>query len=110
MGIKDTENTAGLRTTYGSELFRDHVPEEDDRAIAALRAAGGIVLGKTNVPEFGLGSHSFNPVFGVTRNPYNLSKTAGGSSGGAGAALATGMLPIGIALPGLMSTCSPADT
>nr|MDQ2705938.1 amidase family protein [Pseudomonadota bacterium] len=75
--IKDLVETAGLRTTHGSPIFADHVPEKDDLLAARIRSAGAIVIGKTNTPEFGLGSHSFNPVHGVTRNPYDRSKTAG---------------------------------
>jgi amidase len=91
---KDLAATAGIRTTYGSPIFSDNVPEQDDLIIERIRAAGAITVGKTNVPELGLGSHTFNPVFGATRNPYDLGRTAGGSSGGAAAALATGMIPI----------------
>lgn len=94
IAIKDLEDTAGIRTTYGSRLFADHVPEADSLVVARLRAAGAIVVGKTNTPEMGVGSHTFNEVFGVTRNPWSLDRSAGGSSGGAGAALASGMLPI----------------
>jgi amidase len=90
--IKDLALTDGLRTSMGSPLMQDFVPKEDGLMVQRMKAAGCIVIGKTNVPEFGLGSHTFNTVFGPTRNPYNLSKTAGGSSGGAAAALATGML------------------
>ena len=92
--IKDLVETAGIRTTHGSPLFADHIPDHDDLLAARIRAAGAILIGKTNTPEFGLGSHSFNPVHGVTRNPYDLSRTAGGSSGGAAAALATRMVPL----------------
>jgi amidase len=88
---KDLHETAGIRTTYGSPLRADLVPERDELIIERMRAAGVITLGKTNVPEFGAGSHTFNPVFGVTRNPYDTSKSAGGSSGGAAVALACGM-------------------
>lgn len=91
---KDLTDTAGLRTTYGSPIFRDHVPDQDSLLVERLRRAGAIMLGKTNVPEFGTGSQTFNPIFGATRNPYDLGHTAGGSSGGAGAALAARMLPI----------------
>jgi len=92
LAVKDLVATAGLRTTWGSPLWRDHVPVSDDPVAARLRGAGAIFTGKTNVPEWGQGSHSFNPVFGVTRNPYDLTRSAGGSSGGAAAALATRML------------------
>jgi len=91
---KDLEETAGIRTTFGSPIFRDHVPAQDTLMIQRIKAAGALTIGKTNVPEFGAGSQSFNPVFGATLNPYDLTKTCGGSSGGAGAALACGMLPI----------------
>jgi amidase len=93
IAVKDLEDTAGMRTTYGSELFADHVPAEDSLVVERLRAAGAIVIGKTNTPEFGAGSQTFNPVFGATRNPYDLTRTPGGSSGGAAAAVAAGMLP-----------------
>ena len=92
--IKDLVATAGLRTTHGSPLFVDHVPDADELLAARIRAAGAILIGKTNTPEFGLGSHSFNPVHGVTRNPYDASRTAGGSSGGAAAALAARLVPL----------------
>lgn len=88
---KDLVDTAGIRTTRGSPIYRDHVPEQDDLIVTRLRAAGAITIGKTNTPEFGAGSQTFNPVFGATRNPYDLSKTCGGSSGGAAVALACGM-------------------
>jgi amidase len=94
IAIKDLEDTAGIRTTYGSTLFAEHIPTADGLLAARLRAAGAIVVGKTNTPEFGTGSHTFNEVFGVTRNPWALERSAGGSSGGAGAALASGLLPI----------------
>lgn len=91
---KDLVDTAGVRTTYGSPFYKDHVPTEDALLVKRIRAAGAIMLGKTNTPEFGAGSNTFNPVFGATHNPYNLVKTVGGSSGGAAAALRTGMVPI----------------
>ena len=94
LAVKDLLATKGLRTTYGSPLFADHVPEADDLLVARMRAAGAIIIGKTNTPEWGHGSHSFNPLHGVTRNPYDLSRTAGGSSGGAAAALAARMVPV----------------
>ena len=90
IAIKDLVDTAGIRTTYGSAAFADHVPAADDLLVRRLRAAGAIVVGKTNTPEFGVGSHTFNAVFGTTRNPWALDRSAGGSSGGAGAALAAG--------------------
>jgi amidase len=91
---KDTHETAGVRTTSGSPLLADHVPVRDELVIERMRAAGTVMLGKTNVPEFAAGSHTFNPVFGTTRNPYDLSRSAGGSSGGAAAALAAGLHPL----------------
>src|SRR4051794_35534570 len=92
--FKDLEDAVGFPNTMGSPLFRNNFPTEDALIVARLRHAGALGIGKTNVPEFGLGSHTFNTVFGATLNPYDTTKTAGGSSGGAGAALATGMLPI----------------
>jgi amidase len=92
--IKDIALTQGLRSTMGSPLLRDFVPSVDGLMVQRMKAAGCIVIGKTNVPEFGLGSHSFNEVFGVTRNAYDPSRTAGGSSGGAAVALAMNMLPV----------------
>lgn len=92
--IKDTHAVAGWRTTYGSPLFADHVPETDDLIVERIRRAGAVILGKTNVPEFAAGSHTFNRVFGTTRNPVDPTRSAGGSSGGATCALAAGMLPL----------------
>jgi amidase len=89
---KDLAETAGVRTTYGSPLFADHVPDFDALQVERMSRAGAISLGKTNTPEFGAGSHTVNPVFGATRNPYDLSRSAGGSSGGAAAALAARMI------------------
>jgi amidase len=94
VAIKDVTPTAGLRTTYGSKLFEDHVPSEDALVVQRLRAAGAIVLGKTNTPEFAFGPNTVNAVFGATRNPWDPTRTAGGSSGGSAAALATGMCPL----------------
>jgi amidase len=94
VAIKDLMDTAGIRTTYGSPIFADHVPRRDALIVQRLRAAGAVVIGKTNTPEFGAGSHTFNEVFGPTRNPYDLGRSVGGSSGGAAAALAAGMVPI----------------
>jgi amidase len=92
--IKDIAPTAGLATTLGSPLLRGNLPRDDGLMVARMKAAGCIVIGKTNTPEFGLGSHTFNEVFGVTRNAFDASKSAGGSSGGAAVALATRMLPV----------------
>ena len=94
VAIKDLVSTAGIRTTFGSPIYADNVPEQDDLVVERLRHAGAIVIGKTNTPEFGAGSQTFNAVFGETRNPYDLERTCGGSSGGAAVALATGMIPI----------------
>lgn len=91
---KDLVDTAGVRTTYGSPSFADHVPRTDALLPERLREAGAIMLGKTNTPEFGAGSHTFNPVFGATRNPWATDRSAGGSSGGAAAALACRMVPL----------------
>ena len=91
---KDLVPTKGILTTYGSPIYRDNVPSEDGLIIERLRAAGAVTLGKTNTPEFGAGSQTFNEVFGRTLNPYDPSKTCGGSSGGAAVALACGMVPI----------------
>jgi amidase len=91
---KDLQETKGLRTTYGSPVFKDNVPDFDTLLVERIKGAGAITVGKTNTPEFGAGSQTFNPVFGATLNPYDHSKTCGGSSGGAAAALACGMLPI----------------
>ncbi len=91
---KDLVPTRGVRTTYGSPIFKDFLPDADALVVERLRQAGAIMLGKTNTPEFGAGSQTFNAVFGATRNPYDLGKTCGGSSGGAAAALACGLVPI----------------
>lgn len=91
---KDLVLTKGIRTTFGSTIYQDFVPPEDALIVERLKKAGAITMGKTNVPEFGAGSQTFNPVFGATLNPYDLTKTCGGSSGGAAVALATGMLPL----------------
>ena len=92
--IKDLTHTRGIRTTWGSKVFEDYVPTEDSLIVERLKSAGAIILGKTNTPEFGAGGNTFNAVFGATRNPWNPALTCGGSSGGAGVALATGMGPI----------------
>ena len=92
--IKDLANAAGLPTTLGSPLMRDFIAREDGLMAARMKGAGCIVIGKTNVPEFGLGSHTFNEVFGTTFNAYDVTKSAGGSSGGAAVALALGLLPV----------------
>lgn len=94
LAVKDLANAAGFETSYGSPIFAGTVAAQDDLMVARMRAAGALIIGKTNVPEFGLGSHTYNPVHGATRNPYDLGRSAGGSSGGAAAALATRMLAI----------------
>ncbi len=91
---KDLVETKGIRTTFGSPVFKDYVPDFNALLIDRIQNAGAVTIGKTNTPEFGAGSQTFNPVFGATRNPWDLSKTCGGSSGGAAVALACGMLPI----------------
>lgn len=92
--VKDLSLTQGIRTTLGSPLFRDYVPERDGIMVERIKAAGAIIIGKTNTPEFGLGSHSYNPIFGATGCAYAPERTAGGSSGGAAAALALQMVPV----------------
>ena len=94
VSIKDLTATKGIRTTKGSKIFEHHVPDEDALVVERLKAAGAIVVGKTNTPEFGAGGNTFNAVFGATRNPWNPALTCGGSSGGAAVALATGMGPL----------------
>ncbi|HEX9858050.1 MAG TPA: amidase, partial [Paracoccaceae bacterium] len=94
LAVKDLVATKGLRTTYGSPLYADFVPATDDLLAARMRRAGAIFIGKTNTPEWGQGSHSFNPVHGTTLNPYDRARSAGGSSGGAAAALAARLVPV----------------
>jgi Asp-tRNA(Asn)/Glu-tRNA(Gln) amidotransferase A subunit family amidase len=93
-GVKDLEETAGLVTTFGSELHRGHVPARDADAVARLKHAGAILIGKTNTPEFGAGANTRNRVYGATGNPFDPTRSAAGSSGGSAAALATGMVPL----------------
>ncbi|MCB0896972.1 MAG: amidase [Nocardioidaceae bacterium] len=92
--FKDTHDVAGWRTTYGSPLYAEHVPDTDELIVERIRRAGVVVIGRTNVPEFAAGSHTFNRVFGLTRNPVDPTRSAGGSSGGAACALAAGMVPL----------------
>jgi amidase len=92
--FKDTHEVAGWRTTHGSPLYADHVPQRDELIVERIRRAGAVPIGKTNVPEFAAGSHTFNTVFGTTRNPHDPTRSAGGSSGGAACALAAGMVPL----------------
>ena len=94
IGIKDVTPTAGIRTTYGSPLYAEHVPEEDAEVVTRLKTAGAIVVGKTNTPEFATGANTVNKIFGATRNPWDLRLTAGGSTGGGAAAVAARMLPL----------------
>jgi amidase len=94
IGVKDLNATKGIRTTYGSPLLKDDIPNADCLLVEREKKAGGIVIGKTNVPEFGLGSQTFNPVFGATRNPFDLGKTCGGSTGGGAVAAVCGMVPL----------------
>src|SRR6185295_1845226 len=91
---KDLLETRGIRTTFGSPLYKDNVPSENDIVVERMSRAGAIIIGKTNTSEFGSGSQTFNTVFGATRNPYDLTKTCGGSSGGAAVALACGLVPV----------------
>jgi amidase len=94
IGVKDLHATKGIRTTFGSPLHKDFIPEADCLLVEREKKAGGIVIGKTNTPEFGLGSQTFNAVFGATRNPHDLAKTCGGSTGGGAVAAACGMVPL----------------
>ncbi len=106
--IKDVVPTAGIRTTFGSPIMKDFVPAADALMVQRMRAAGCIVIGKTNTPEFGLGSHTFNEVFGATRNAFDATKSAGGSSGGAAVALALRMLPVADGSDSMGSLRNPA--
>jgi amidase len=94
IGVKDVTHTAGIRTSFGSPLFADFVPDDDAEVVRRLKAAGAIVLAKTNTPEFAAGANTVNPVFGATRNPWNPALSPAGSSGGSAVAVATGMLPL----------------
>ena len=94
IAVKDLALTKGIRTTYGSRIYKDFIPDQDALFVERFKASGAILIGKTNTPEFGAGSQTFNEVFDATRNPYDLTKTCGGSSGGAAVALACGMVPV----------------
>src|SRR5688572_1230591 len=94
VGIKDVTPVASLRTTFGSPIYADHVPKEDALVVRRLREAGAVILGKTNCPEFAAGANTFNEVFGRTRNPWDSTRSAGGSTGGGAAGLATGMFAL----------------
>src|SRR6202023_939765 len=106
--VKDLVNTAGVRTTFGSVALADNVPAADSPAVARLKTAGAILVGKTTTPEFGHKCFTEAPLFGRTANPWDLSRTCGGSSGGAAAAVATGLAPIGIGTDGGGSKRHPA--
>ncbi|WP_158814596.1 amidase [Methylocapsa sp. S129] len=108
VSIKDLIPTKGVRTTFGSIAFTDNVPDRDDILVTRLRAAGAIMIGKTTTPEFGIKGQTDAPIFGTTRNPWNLERTPGGSSGGAAAAVASGLGPIGLGSDGAGSTRIPA--
>jgi aspartyl-tRNA(Asn)/glutamyl-tRNA(Gln) amidotransferase subunit A len=109
VGIKDLVYTKGIKTTFGSIIYKDYVPTEDDVVVERLKAAGAIILGKTNVPEFGYSGASFNLIFPSTKNPWNIEHTAGGSSAGSGAAVATGLGPMAIGSDGGGSVRIPAS-
>jgi aspartyl-tRNA(Asn)/glutamyl-tRNA(Gln) amidotransferase subunit A len=109
IGIKDLHATKGIRMTMGSHAYKDFVPDEDDVAVERLKEAGAIVLGKTNVPEFGYSGASHNPVFETTTNPWDTNLTSGGSSAGSAAAVATGMGPIARGSDGGGSVRIPAS-
>ena len=94
IGVKDVTATAGIRTTFGSPLFADHIPDKDDIIVQRIKEADGVIIGKTNTPEFATGGNTYNDVFGATRNPWNTELSAGGSTGGGGAGLISGMFPI----------------
>jgi aspartyl-tRNA(Asn)/glutamyl-tRNA(Gln) amidotransferase subunit A len=106
--VKDNLLTRGCRTTWGSPLYADYVPDHDEAPVARLKAVGAVLIGKTNTPELALRGHTDNPIFGVTRNPWNLDLTPGGSSGGAAAALALGLAPLALATDGGGSIRRPA--
>ncbi|MEM9247320.1 MAG: amidase [Pseudomonadota bacterium] len=108
IAVKDLVDVAGIRSTSGSPIYADHVPKTDGLLAHRLRQAGAILIGKTNVPEFGLGSHSMNPVYGTTLNPYDTTRSAGGSSGGAGAALAARMVAVADGSDAMGSLRNPA--
>lgn len=109
IAIKDLIATKGMRTTFGSKLYENFVPDEDDTCVARLKAAGAIIVGKTNVPEFGYQGITDNRIFGTTRSPWNLEKTPGGSSGGSGVAVATGMVALALGNDGGGSIRIPAS-
>src|SRR5713101_7624347 len=108
LGVKDLEDAFGLPTTHGSKAFKDHLPSADSVQVSRLKAAGAIVIGKTNAPEFGYTAFTKNLLFGVTRNPWNLERTPGGSSGGSSAAIAGGVVPLATGSDGGGSVRIPA--
>jgi len=109
LGVKDLNDLAGVKTTQGSPLFEDFVPDEDDNIVAAMRAAGAIAVGKTNVPEHGFGATTDNPLFGTTNNPYDPALSAGASSGGTAVALASNMVPLAMGSDFAGSLRTPAS-
>ncbi|CAN5707151.1 amidase family protein [soil metagenome] len=108
VGIKDLFPTKGVRTTYGTVAFENNIADRDDVLVSRLRDAGTIMVGKTTTPEFGIKGTTEGPLFGVTRNPWDLSRTPGGSSGGAGASVAAGIVPLGLGSDGAGSIRGPA--
>ena len=110
LGVKDLNVTQGVRTTYGSPLYADNVPDTDERIITVLRAAGAIVIGKTNTPEFGAGANTTNQVFGATGNPFDPKRICGGSSGGSAAAVAAGVRPTWTRRAGVMMSVDATDS
>ena len=106
--VKDNLLVRGMPATWGSRLFEGFVPEADEAPVASLRAAGAVILGKTNLPEFALRGFTANPVYGVTRNPWDTALTPGGSSGGSAAAVAAGLVPFSLATDGGGSIRRPA--
>jgi aspartyl-tRNA(Asn)/glutamyl-tRNA(Gln) amidotransferase subunit A len=108
VAVKDLISTRGLRTTFGSRLYAENVPDEDDVVVERLRAAGAVIVGKTNTSEFGYGAFGHNSLFETTRNPWNLERTSGGSSAGSAAAVAAGMVPLAIGSDGGGSVRVPA--
>ena len=109
LGVKDLNHVAGVKTTFGSPLFADFVPEEDEGVVARLRGAGAIVVGKTNVPEHGFGATTVNPLYGTTNNPFDPGLSAGASSGGTAVALASGMVPLAMGSDFAGSLRTPAS-
>lgn len=109
VAIKDLITTKGIRTTFGSRMYEDHVPDEDSVVVGRIKDAGGIIIGKTNVPEFGYQGITENDIFGKTHNPWDIDRTPGGSSGGSGAAVATGMVPLALGSDGGGSVRIPAS-